>query len=208
MISAICLAPTGRMLDRTASKKTEVSKLKAASGSAYVAQIVEGCQRGDRGAQRQLYEQFATTVYRVAVRIVGAENADDVSQEVFLKAFRSIHQFAGKAEVGTWLYRITVNESLQDLRRSKSAHAAPLPSEPVDRSCSSTSRIQQQEILEFAMGSLPDDLRAILVLRETEDLSYSEISLTLNISEGTVASRINRARGELRRLLANFGWEF
>jgi RNA polymerase sigma-70 factor (ECF subfamily) len=130
-----------------------------------------------------------------------------VSQETFFKAFRSIHEFSGRANVGTWLYRIAVNESLQHLRRNKAARWKPLSTEPVDGSVSASERTQQHEILERAIAMLAPELRAILVLRETEDLSYSEISETLQISEGTVASRISRARQELRERLEELGWD-
>jgi RNA polymerase sigma-70 factor (ECF subfamily) len=143
----------------------------------------------------------------VAARIVGREDAADVSQEVFLKAFRSIGQFVGDAEVGTWLHRIAVNESLQHLRRKKAARLTPLEYDPVDRSVSTIGRIQQQDLLERAIELLSADLRGILVLREREDLSYAQISQMLDISAGTVASRINRARGELKRHLIDLGWE-
>jgi RNA polymerase sigma-70 factor, ECF subfamily len=206
MTPAICLAPARRTGALPASNKLEGQRGPSDSRND-VLRIVEGCQRGNREAQRRLYEQFAAPVFRVAARIVGQQDAADVSQETFLKALRSIRQFSGRAEVGTWLYRIAVNESLQHLRRNKTARGKPLTTEAVDGSVSTAERNQQHEILERAIGSLAPELRAILILRETEDLSYSEISNTLQISEGTVASRISRARQELRERLADLGWE-
>jgi RNA polymerase sigma-70 factor, ECF subfamily len=206
MTPAICFAPPRRMGALQASNKLEETSRSSESPND-VSQTVEGCQRGDRDAERRLYEQFAATVFRVAARIVGRQDAADVSQETFLKAFRSIHEFSGRANVGTWLYRIAVNESLQHVRRNKAARWKPLPNEPVDGSVSTIERNQQHEILERALGMLAPELRAILILRETEDLSYSEISETLQIPEGTVASRISRARQELRERLTDLGWE-
>jgi RNA polymerase sigma-70 factor, ECF subfamily len=206
MTPAICFPPLRRIGALRASNKTE-GTVNSSDSANDVSLIVKGCQRGDREAQRSLYESFAASVFRVAARIVGRQDAADVSQETFLKAFRSIYEFSGRANLGTWLYRVAVNESLQHLRRNKAARWKPLSTEPVDGSVSTVERHQQHEILERAIGLLAPELRAILILRETEDLSYKEISETLQISEGTVASRISRARQELRERLTDLGWD-
>ncbi len=205
---AICVSTSGRLRDVRASNISEEQERGSPPVGNDLVQIVEGCQRGDRDAQRQLYERFAASVFRVAARIVGREEAADVSQEAFLKAFRSIGQFAGNSTVGTWLHRITVNQSLQHIRRKKVARISPLEHDPVDRSASTIGRVQQQEVVERAIELLSADLRAVLLLRESEDLSYAQISQMLNISHGTVASRISRARSELKRHLIELGWEF
>jgi DNA-directed RNA polymerase specialized sigma24 family protein len=82
-------------------------------------QIVAACQCGDRAAQRELYEHCNPRVFRLAVRMVGAQEASDLTQQVFLRVYHSIHQFTGRSGFETWLYRLAVNECLQFLRHAK-----------------------------------------------------------------------------------------
>src|SRR5947209_80396 len=84
-----------------------------------LADIIAGCRGGDRGAQRRLYDRFAGTVYRLAVRMVGEAEAADVAQEVFLRVFARIGGFRGHSAFSTWLYRLTVNECLRHLGRRR-----------------------------------------------------------------------------------------
>ena len=168
--------------------------------------IVAGCQRGDRDAQRQLYEFHHQQVYRLSVRMVGRQEADDVTQQVFLQVLRKIGQFSGQSRLETWLYRVAVNECLQHLRRNGRHRVNPLLHDPTDRSASSTQQSEDVELLERSMQRLDPDLRTIFVLREVEQMSYHEIASTLDISEGTVASRLNRARRLLRQYLVELGW--
>lgn len=164
-------------------------------------EMIDACRRGDRHAQRQLYLRHCQAVYRLVFRIVGSQDAEDVTQQVFLRLFQSIGTFAGQSRFSTWLYRLAVNEALQFLRRQRSRPKLPLLSEPVDNAPSRSSRIDDREMLEHALSTLDPQLRAIFLLREVEELSYYDIALALDIAEGTVASRLNRARRLLRESL-------
>jgi len=171
------------------------------------AEIVEACQKGDPVAQHRLYEASNQNVYRLMVRMVGVQDAADVTQQVFLQAFRKIGQFSGRSQIGTWIYRVAVNDALQYLRKSKRSQVHTLEQEPIDGSPNRHENVDDKEILEQALGLLDLGLRSAFLLREVEGLSYSEIADALEIPEGTVGSRLNRARRELKQHLVELGWE-
>lgn len=171
------------------------------------AKAVDACQRGDQVAQRRLYEASNQNVYRLMVRMVGFQDAADLTQQVFLQVFRRIGQFSGRAQIGTWIYRVAVNEALQHLRRSKRSRVRTLTQEPMDLSPDSFVNVDDKELLERSLGRLEPDLRSAFLIREVEGLTYSEIAEALEIPEGTVGSRLNRARRELKQRLIELGWE-
>jgi RNA polymerase sigma-70 factor (ECF subfamily) len=170
--------------------------------------LAAGCQRQDRDAQRRLYEACSSRVFRLAGRMVGRQDAPDVVQEVFLKVFSTIGQFAGHSRFDTWLYRVTANECLQFLRRTKRRTCQPLAVEPRDRDSATRVQTPETELLAKALDRLDPQLRCIFLLREIEALSYHKIAAALAIPEGTVGSRLNRARTELKQSLLELGWEF
>ena len=170
-----------------------------------LAAVVSACQHGDRAAQRQLYDACHQSMFRLAVRMVGLQDAADVTQQVFLQAFRSIGQFHGRSRFETWLYRLAVNESLQYLRRNRRWRHRHLDWEPMDQSHHDDA--DRRELFEQALARIDPELRSIFVLREVERLSYREIAEALQIPEGTVGSRLNRARRELRQHLSDLGLE-
>lgn len=171
------------------------------------AEVVEACQNGDPVAQRRLYEVSHQNVYRLMVRMIGIQDAADITQQVFLQAFRKIGQFSGRSQFGTWIYRVAVNEALQHLRKLKRSKVQMLEQEPMDRSPNSHESFDDKDLLEQALGHLDPDLKSAFLLREVEGLSYSEIAHALQIPEGTVGSRLNRARRELKQQLIELGWE-
>ena len=173
-----------------------------------LSQIVMACQHGDRNAQRQLYEQCCERVFRLANRMVGLQEAPDLVQQVFLQTFRKISQFSGRSCFETWLYRLTVNECLQFLRQGKRRSCEELAYEPTDHSPPHARQVQHRELLDRALQRLDPELRCIFLLREVEGLAYGEIAKALGIPDGTVGSRLNRARAELRERLIELGWEF
>jgi len=170
-------------------------------------EMVADCQRGDPSAQRRLYDASHQNVYRLVVRMVGVQDAVDVTQQVFLQVFRKIGQFSGQSQVSTWIYRVAVNESLQYLRKSKRTKMQVLDQEPVDRSPDGQRNVDDKELLEQALSRLEPDMRSIFLLREVEGLSYEKIAVALEIPAGTVGSRLNRARKELKQHLVELGWE-
>lgn len=171
-----------------------------------LAAVVSACQGGDREAHRQLYDSCHQNIFRLAVRMVGLQDAADVTQQVFLQAFRSIGKFNGRSRFETWLYRVAVNESLQHLRRNRRWRHHELDWEPMDESQHGEDT-ERKELLEQALAGIDPELRSIFLLREIEGLSYQEIADALQIPEGTVGSRLNRARRELQRHLSDLGYE-
>ena len=141
------------------------------------------------------------------VRVTSSDAAADLTQQVFLQAFRKIDQYAGKGRFDRWLYRLAVNEAYQHLRRKRRDRHSALVYEPEDTSASSNKRAEQRDLMEHALARLEPELRSIFLLREVEELSYREIAEAVEIPEGTVGSRLNRARRELRDHLVNLGWE-
>ncbi len=170
-------------------------------------EVVEACQNGDPAAQHRLYEVSHQNVYRLMIRMVGIQDAADVTQQAFLQTFRKIGQFSGQSQIGTWIYRVAVNEALQHLRKSKRSQMQGLEQEPTDRSPDSRENIDDKELLELALARLEPDLRSTFLLREIEGLSYGDVASALEIPEGTVGSRLNRARRELQQHLVELGWE-
>ncbi len=171
------------------------------------AAVLAGCRSCERGAQQRLYELSHRQVYRLMVRMVGLQDATDVTQQVFLQVFRKIDQFAGHSKFETWLYRLASNEALQHLRKGRRWKFQPLTQEPVSRHASEEDRNENKELIERALSKIDPELRAIFVLREIEGLTYREIAEAIEIPEGTVGSRLNRARRELQQHLADLGWE-
>jgi RNA polymerase sigma-70 factor, ECF subfamily len=120
--------------------------------------------------------------------------------------FVKIGQFTGRARFETWVYRLAINECLQFRRRRNRTHHDMPADEPADPSASHTQRTQQQELMERALAQLKPELRAVFVLREIEGLSHREIAAALKIEQGTVGSRLNQARTQLRKHLIELGW--
>lgn len=177
------------------------------STSECAAAVVAGCKAGDRLAQKELYDEFREKIFRLALRMVGPQDAPDVLQQVFLQTYRNIRQYSGRASFSTWLYRLAINECLQFRRRERRPGRESVASEPIDRSPSHEMHAQRQELLEQALQRLDPELRAIFLLREVDGLPYSEIATALKIPQGTVGSRLNRARQQLREHLVQLGWE-
>jgi RNA polymerase sigma-70 factor (ECF subfamily) len=163
-----------------------------------LAHLVERCQRGDKVAQRDLVLETQDLVYRTVYRIVGRNDVDDVTQQVYLQAFRHIDQFQGLSTVSTWMCRIAINESLQHIRQQKVRKTGPISTDMQDFHASRASDAEKRELLESALSHVEPDLKVIFVLREEEGL--------MDLPAGTVASRIARARHQLREYLTKLGW--
>jgi RNA polymerase sigma-70 factor (ECF subfamily) len=171
------------------------------------AAVLAGCRSGERGAQQCLYELSHRRVYQLMVRMVGFQDAEDITQQVFLQVFRRFDQFAGHSKFETWLYRLAVNEALQHLRKERRWKFRTLPRDPMSHHKPEEERDEHKELLQQALLRVEPELRSIFVLREVEGLSYREIAEAIEIPEGTVGSRLNRARRDLQQHLADLGWE-
>lgn len=171
-----------------------------------LAEVVANCRKGDAQAQRELVLQTQERVFRVVVRLVGWQDAEDVSQQVYLQVFRQIGRFHGESSFGTWLYRVTVNEALQHLRRRRRRRWISLSWEPEEDQPDRQESPEARELLDHALARIEPDLRAVFILRELEGLCYESIGAALGIPPGTVASRLNRARTDLQQQLRRLGW--
>ena len=169
-------------------------------------EVVRLCQAGHRSAQQQLYEECHQDVYGLMIRMVGRQDAADLTQQVFMQVFRKVEQFKGQSKFQTWLYRLAVNESLQHLRKNKRKQQV-LNHDPLDDRPSPTRGREAKDVLDAALERLEPLLRSIFLLKESQGLSYQEIAEATDIPEGTVGSRLNRARRQLREHLVELGWE-
>jgi RNA polymerase sigma-70 factor (ECF subfamily) len=140
------------------------------------------------------------------VRMVGPHHAADVTQQVFLEVFQKIGSFRGLSRFETWLFRVAVNEAYGFLRREKRWKHQSLVTEPLDERTPQDDPAESKQVLDAALQRVDAESRSIFLLREVEGLSYQELSTVLEIPEGTVASRLNRARRDLRHALAELGW--
>jgi RNA polymerase sigma-70 factor (ECF subfamily) len=175
-------------------------------------ELIHRVQSGDTEAFDELMKRYAASVYKVTYSLLrNHADADDLSQETFIRAYRAIARFDEQYQFYTWLRRIAVNLCFNYLKRGKKFRFVPLPisdgeSESADiadpRPQSADSGLRRD--LDQALAKLPPDQRAIFVLRVNEELSYNEISQMLNIPVGTVMSRLNRARERLRALLKEY----
>ncbi|HLG15202.1 MAG TPA: sigma-70 family RNA polymerase sigma factor [Blastocatellia bacterium] len=173
------------------------------------ARIIEACQQGDRIAFQQLFESHKDRVYSIALHHSGNEaTAGDVTQQVFMKLFKSIGQFRGGSEFTTWLYRIVVNACTDEQRKRR--RFVPLTdavevTRMVARGSQEESHIKRQtaDSVREAIAGLTPKLRMPILLKYVEDLSYEEIAEVLGCSMGTVASRLNRGHKALARKLAH-----
>ncbi|MDZ4784417.1 MAG: RNA polymerase sigma factor [Planctomycetia bacterium] len=170
-------------------------------------EVIRTAQGGDRQGQRRLYDACRERVYRLAYRMIGPDDAADVSQQTFLQVFRNITQFAGQSRFETWLFRIVLNECFQLRRRRARRPAYSLCVDVMDHEPGQERSTDASDLLEMALLQLDPDLRSIFLLREIEHLGYEAIGEALGIPAGTVASRLNRARRELQGILIALGWE-
>jgi len=166
-------------------------------------------QQGDRDAFRALYERYRDRVYNIIFYSIGDElRAEDVLQIVFVKIYQGLPKFRFEASFSTWVYRIALNECLNQQRRRGAQHVpfeALLGSdEELDSGAQADVRHaegERREIVHRAVMDLSPKLRAVVALKYLEGLSYEEIALVLGCSPGTVASRLNRALGALEARL-------
>ncbi len=165
-------------------------------------ELIQRCREGDREAQREAYDRTCGQIYRLLSRMTGNEDdASDLTQETYLRAFSRIRGFDGRSSFATWLYRIAFNEALQFLRGAdKRRSNSPLVA-AADHAESAQHNTTTRLDVNAALSSLKPTDRGILLLRYQEGLDYRSIAETIGTTEGTVASRLNRARSRLREML-------
>lgn len=173
------------------------------------AALVTAAQRGDRSAFDKLVRRSYTDTYTLAYRLTGnEEDARDVAQEAYLRAYRGLKRFRGDAQFSTWMYRITANCAATYLgRRARQRHdplddALPVADPRTDND--PQLRVDAEDLqrrLVKALDTLPPRLRAVVVLRDVYDLSHDAIATELDISESAAKVRLHRARNKLREEL-------
>jgi RNA polymerase sigma-70 factor (ECF subfamily) len=168
------------------------------------AELRERCRRGERDAQRRLYEQCSDRVYGLLLRMTrNADDAFDLAQETFIRVFEKIDTFDGASSLATWVYRIAVNEALQFLRRQSLA-ARTIPKLAArDRGEATPLADDTRLDVAEAVAKLPPLERVLIELRYSQGLSYDEMAAILEKPPGTIGSGLNRAREILRQLLDN-----
>ncbi len=175
--------------------------------------IIDQLKNRDEKAFRQLVEEYQQMVFRTCMGIVhNADDADDVTQEVFIEAFNSIDKFRADSKISTWLYRIAMNKSLnfiRDHKRSKFFQSIGLKSTPdipdedhnFDQPFEALQQQQRKKIMDAAIDSLPENQRTAFVLHKFDDLAYKEIAEIMGISLSSVESLIFRAKQNLQKKL-------
>jgi RNA polymerase sigma-70 factor (ECF subfamily) len=179
--------------------------------------LIERTRRGEVAAFEDLVDRHRQIVYRTAARIVGPDEAEDVTQDAFLRAFHRLDQFRGTAAFRTWLLQIAQNAALNTLAHARRRPTEPAPHgvdvvpdpDPVRQPASVLERRERQERLELKLKLLRTEYRSLLVLRDLEGLSYTEIADVLDMPLGSVKGRLHRARAELIDLLRRntYDWE-
>ncbi|HEX7975678.1 MAG TPA: sigma-70 family RNA polymerase sigma factor [Anaerolineales bacterium] len=179
---------------------------------------LDALRAGDRTEFARLVEAYSGVIYRLAIKMLdNPQDAEDVLQETFIKAYRHLSGFDGRSSLSTWLYRIATNEALMMLRRRKdNLVSIDEPSGPdedqeprqiIDWCCLPEEELLSAEArtyLDQAIDNLPPSLRVVFLLRDIEGLSTQETGEVLNLSETAVKTRLSRARLRLRELLSSY----
>ena len=183
--------------------------------------FVERLQRHDERAFNELVEAYSPRVYRLVARMLGRrEDAEDMAQEVFVQIFKGIGQFRGESKLGTWIYRVAINlcknrskylsrrqddkqDALDAVADRQPLHQAKgVTSGQINRPDHVVEGMQIEAIMRKCIAELDPDFREALILRDVENLSYEEIIDITGVAEGTVKSRIHRARALLKQRVA------
>ena len=178
--------------------------------------LVNKAVKGDNSAFEALMEKHMGIIYNIALRMTAnQDDAEDMTQEIMIKIFRSLGSFKGNSKFSTWIYRVAVNTCLDELKKKKNKKHLSLDAEISgddgenqieikDDSPSPEKLAEQNELRDMvaaAVKLLSDEHRAVIVLRDIRGMSYSEFAGILGCSDGTVKSRISRARAQLKMIL-------
>lgn len=178
--------------------------------------LLKLAKEGDAGAFEKLISMHQKTVYNMAFRMLGnREDAYDAAQDVFIRVYKALPGFRQESMFSTWIYRITKNVCLDIIRKNKKQNTVsidrevdygdgPLTMQIEDTGPSPDETAERNELVKKVregIAKLPEQHRIIIVMRDMQNLSYEEIAKILKCPEGTVKSRINRARNALRNLI-------
>jgi len=167
------------------------------------AALVSDCKRGDRRAMAQLVSQYERPVYNAAYRILGnADDAADITQTVFLKVFEHIGDYDPKFKFFSWIYRISINESLNQVKKRRNQE--PLAESQVSPWRSPEEHLESKNLSDRVQGALMElngEYRTVIILKHMSGCSYLQISEILQIPEKTVKSRLYSARQLMKKSL-------
>lgn len=171
-------------------------------------ETVKKLKKGDNQAFEKLFEEYQQKIYALSFSLLqNREDALDVLQEVFIKIYNKISSFNGESSLSTWIFTITKNTCYDHLRKNKRNPEEEIPENVTDTSPLPEDILQRKEArkaVRAALDTLPPKYKTVLLLREYGDLSYGEIAAVMKMSEGTVKSRISRARDYLlKEILKN-----
>lgn len=178
-------------------------------------ELIARLQKRDEAAFEELIRQYEKKVYTLCFRMCdNSEDAEEAAQDAFLALWRGIDRFRQESSLSTWIYRLATNACIDTLRRRKkqsgsvslddeelfvdAVDTSPQPQETVEHR-------EAQKLLQKGLSALPEEYRKVLILREIEGLSYTEIAESASIELGTVKSRISRGRSLLRNFLSGNG---
>ncbi len=193
-----------------------------ASADAGVEALVRRVQVGDEAAFDELVRIFQAPMYNLAYRMVNnAEDASDIAQEIFVKAYHAIGKFRGESKFSTWLYALASNTCRSELRRLRrragfevsggnrdgcdGGPPAPEAVDPGDQPAKSVERAETMEDIRESVSELPEEFRMVMVMCDMQNLSYEEAAAALGCSIGTVKSRLFRARTSMKDKLRRKG---
>lgn len=160
--------------------------------------------RGDHGAFERLYRRHVARIHSLARRMSSPDLADDLTQEIFIRAWEKLPSFAGRSSFGTWLHRLAINHVLTRRRRTRLERTWFIEDDTfIAAAPASAPQAGLAMDLEAAMARLPEGARQIFVLYDVEGLSHEEIAGQLEISVGTSKSQLSRARATLRSILTD-----
>jgi len=170
-------------------------------------------RNGDVKAFETIIEDYQKKVFNIALRMIGNhDDASELAQEVFIRIFKSLKNFKGESSLSTWIYRITTNVCLDELRKRKNKNIVSLDEDVKQDDGEIKRQVEDarptpdviaeknevRRVVKEAILSLPEDQRTVIILRDIQGFSYDEIAKIMNCPEGTVKSRINRSRQILR----------
>jgi len=180
---------------------------------------LEALKAGDRAEFARLVDEYSGVIYRLGMKMLNnSQDAEDILQETFIKAYKHLPGFDGRSSLSTWLYRIATNESLMLIRKRKNVEVSidePKetleqefePMHIVDFCCLPEVELMSTEsraFLEQAAAELPPNLKVVFLLRDIEGLSTRETAEVLDLTETAVKTRLSRARLHLRQQLSNY----
>lgn len=193
---------------RTFSKNLRFLEVEEALSVPQEKDLVERCRKGDDEAWREMVDHLGQRVYSVAYHFsLKREDAEELSQEIFLKIFENLHRYDGSYPLVAWVVSLSRNLCIDRYRRKKRERSfrfvsddavAPLLQSSDDPAAQAIQK-ERTKLLFWALSEIPEDLSEILVLRDLEGLAYDEIGKALDLPDGTVKSRLFRARAEVAR---------